>query len=89
MTNMSRDIEIRSSPHLKRKMTVDKIMRTVVLALMPISGLCGLAVRSERAAAAPDHHRRGGPDRVVFLPSGGQGNTVGDWSAVITGLLLG
>lgn len=86
---MSRGIEIRTSPHLKRVVTVDKIMRTVVLALMPIAAFAvwqfglsvllllltttGVAILTEWG----------------FARAGGRGNTVADWSAVITGLLLG
>ena len=86
---MSRGIEIRTSPHLKRVVTVDKIMRTVVLALLPIAAFAvwqfglsvllllltttGVAILTEWG----------------FSRAGGRGNTVADWSAVITGLLLG
>ena len=38
---MAKAIEIRTSPHLKRSLTVDQIMRNVVIALLPI---CAFAV---------------------------------------------
>lgn len=86
---MVKDIEIRSSPHLKRKMTVDRIMRSVVLALMPISafavwqfGLSALLLLVTTTGVAV-------LTEWFFARQSGQGNTIGDWSAVITGLLLG
>lgn len=86
---MSRGIEIRTSPHLKRVVTVDKIMRTVVLALLPIAafavwqfGLSALLLLLTTTGVAI-------LTEWVFARASGKGNTVSDWSVVITGLLLG
>lgn len=86
---MSRGIEIRTSPHLKRVVTVDKIMRTVVLALLPIAafavwqfGLSALLLFLTTTGVAI-------LTEWVFARASGKGNTVSDWSVVITGLLLG
>ncbi|SDX87972.1 electron transport complex protein RnfD [Allochromatium warmingii] len=86
---MTRGIEIRTSPHLKRVVTVDKIMRTVVLALLPIAafavwqfGLSALLLLVTTTGVAV-------LTEWWFARASGRGNTVADWSAVITGLLLG
>lgn len=86
---MSRGIEIRTSPHLKRVVTVDKIMRTVVLALLPIAafavwqfGLSALLLLLTTTGVAI-------LTEWLFARASGRGNTVSDWSVVITGLLLG
>jgi Na+-translocating ferredoxin:NAD+ oxidoreductase subunit D len=86
---MSRGIEIRTSPHLKRVVTVDKIMRTVVLALLPVAafavwqfGLSALLLLLTTTGVAI-------LTEGFFARISGRGNTVSDWSVVITGLLLG
>ncbi|EXJ16638.1 RnfABCDGE type electron transport complex subunit D [Imhoffiella purpurea] len=86
---MAKGIEIRTSPHLKRVMSVDKIMRTVVLALLPICafsvyqfGLSALLLLTTTTAVAV-------LTEWFFARASGKGNTVSDWSVVITGLLLG
>ena len=86
---MFKDIEIRTSPHLKRAMSVDRIMRTVVLALLPIAafavwqfGLSALLLLLTTTGVAV-------ATEWFFARQSGRGNTVADWSAVITGLLLG
>ncbi|AFL75059.1 RnfABCDGE type electron transport complex subunit D [Thiocystis violascens] len=86
---MFKDIEIRTSPHLKRAMSVDQIMRTVVLALLPIAvfavwqfGLSALLLLLTTVGVAV-------ATEWFFARQSGQGNTVADWSAVISGLLLG
>ncbi|NKN34055.1 RnfABCDGE type electron transport complex subunit D [Marichromatium bheemlicum] len=86
---MAKGIEIRTSPHLKKVLTVDQIMRSVVLALLPVSAFAvyqfGLSVlllliTTTVVAVATEW---------LFARLSGRGNTVADWSAVITGLLLG
>ncbi len=86
---MARAIEIRTSPHLKRARTVEQIMRTVVLALLPICafavyqfGLSALLLLITTTGAAL-------ATEAFFARLSGQGNTLSDWSVVITGLLLG
>ena len=86
---MPRLIEIRTSPHLKRARTVPQIMRTVVLALLPICvyavfqfGISALLllVTTTGVAMATEY---------LFSRLSDRGNSLGDWSVVITGLLLG
>ena len=86
---MSRPIEIRTSPHLKRARTVPQIMQGVVWALLPICafavvqfGLSALLllVTTTVVAMATEYG---------FARLSGRGNTLNDWSVVITGLLLG
>ena len=86
---MPHSIEIRTSPHLKRVRTVDQIMRNVVFALLPIcafavyqfglSALLLLLVTTSVAMAT----------EWLFARLSGRGNSLRDWSVVITGLLLG
>lgn len=82
-------LEIRSSPHVAAGHSVESIMFNVVVALVPAAGwavyafgLTALATLATAVASCVlfEHllsRRRGG------------GTTVGDWSAVITGLLFG
>ena len=86
---MAKPIEIRTSPHMKRALTVEQIMRNVVLALLPISafavyqfGLSALLLLMTTTLAAMG-------TELLFARLSGRGSTLGDWSVVITGLLLG
>jgi electron transport complex protein RnfD len=81
-------VEIRTSPHLKRPQTVDDIMRNVVWALLPIAafavwqfGISALALLVTTTATAM-------ATEYLFSRLSGQGNTLRDWSVVITGILL-
>jgi len=82
-------LHISTSPHLKRSIGTDDIMRNVVWALLPTSAFAvfsfGLSVflllmTAVVAAVLTEH---------VLCRLSGQQSTVDDWSAVITGLLLG
>jgi electron transport complex protein RnfD len=86
---MNKGIEIRTSPHLKRALSVEQIMRSVVIAMLPICafsiwqfGLSAalLLMTTTSAAVATE---------ALFSRLRGAGNTVTDWSAVISGILLG
>lgn len=86
---MSRPIEIRTSPHLKRARTVPQIMQGVVWALLPICafaifqfGLSALLLLVTTTAVAMG-------TEYLFARLSSRGNTLNDWSVVITGLLLG
>ncbi len=80
--------EIRTSPHLKRPQSVDEIMRQVVYALLPIcafavwlfgiSALVLILVTTATTVAC----------EALFSRLQGKGDTVADFSAVITGILL-
>lgn len=85
---MKPHIELRTSPHIKAAPTVEQIMRNVVYALLPIAafavwqfGLSALALILVVTASCL-------ATEYVFSRSASRGNTLGDWSAVITGLLL-
>ena len=84
----NKPVEIRTAPHLKRPQTVDEIMRNVVYALLPIVafaiyqyGISALAlvVTTTLVAMATEQ---------LFSSLSGRGNTLRDWSVVITGILL-
>ena len=86
---MSRGIEIRTSPHLKRVVTVERIMRDVVIALLPV---CAFAVYQFGLSALLLIITTTGVAMAtewVFSQLAGRGNTISDWSVVITGMLLG
>jgi electron transport complex protein RnfD len=81
-------VEIHSAPHIKAGNGVVKIMRNVVWSLLPVcaffvwqygvSALSSLIVVTAACLAA----------EALFLQLGRQSGDPGDWSAVITGLLL-
>lgn len=81
--------ELRSSPHLRAKTRTDVIMRNVVFALLPIVGfavfafglsaLCLVAVTTAATVLT----------EYLSCKLSGRENTTGDFSAVITGMLLG
>ncbi len=81
-------IELRTSPHIKAAPTVEQIMRNVVFALLPIVayavwqfGLSALLLIGTVTASclATEH---------LFNRAGVRPNSLRDWSATITGLLL-
>lgn len=88
MTGEPVALELRTSPHFKLPVTTDVIMRNVVYALLPVgvfavfqfgtSALLLIAVAT--AACVLTEH--------AFCRLSGQPTTIGDWSAVITGMLL-
>jgi electron transport complex protein RnfD len=74
---------------MKRTVTVEQIMRNVVFALLPICafavfqfGLSALLLLATTTAVALG-------TEYLFARLCGRGNTLRDWSVVITGLLLG
>ncbi len=89
MHRLAKTLEIRTSPHILSGYSVDTIMFNVVLALLPATGFAiwafgwtavltlGVAILT---CVAVEH----AACRVGQKPT-----TVGDWSAVITGLLYG
>mgnify|MGYP006292577815 CR=1 FL=1 len=81
-------VEIRTAPHLKRSGDVATIMRHVVYALLPVVayaiwqfGISVLALVLTTTAVCMLTER-------LFSHLQGRGNTLGDWSVVITGILL-
>ncbi len=84
-----RTLHISTSPHLTKGLSTDQIMRNVVLALLPTSffafyafGLSALLVllTSMSSCVLTEH---------LLCKWARKDSTVSDWSAVITGLLLG
>ncbi len=82
-------IELRTSPHLHAKQNVVDIMRQVVLATLPIAawsvwqfGLSVLLLIFTVTVTCIATER-------LFNITANKPNSLGDWSAVITGLLLG
>jgi len=82
-------LDIDSSPHLNSGASVDKIMRHVVYALLPVVafaiysfGLAAISVLLTAAIScvATEH---------VLAKKFNQSSTVGDWSVTITGILYG
>lgn len=82
-------LDIDSSPHLNSGASVDKIMRHVVYALLPVAGFAiysfGLAAVAVLLTAViscvgTEH---------VLAKKFNQSSTVGDWSVTITGILYG
>lgn len=79
---------LRAAPHVKRDVSVDRIMLHVVLALLPIAafsvwqyGLSALALLATVTATCLLTER-------LFNRLAGAASTLSDWSATITGLLL-
>lgn len=88
MKTLETIIDVRTSPHLHADVSVDSIMRNVVYALLPICaysvwlfGISALAliVTTTGACVLTEH---------VFCRLSGKPSSVGDFSVVITGILL-
>ncbi len=86
---MSDPIGLKTSPHLRGAHSVPRIMRNVVWALLPVClysvlqfglSVVALLLACTLASLLTEH---------LFCRVSGRASTVGDWSAVITGLLLG
>lgn len=85
----SKTLHISTSPHIRQGMSTDMIMRNVVYAMMPLVifavvsfGLNALLVIITAVASSvlTEH---------ALCHWSGKSSTVSDWSAVITGILLG
>ncbi|MGF1509828.1 MAG: RnfABCDGE type electron transport complex subunit D [Myxococcota bacterium] len=89
MTSFAKTLEIQTSPHITQGVSVEEIMRSVVLALLPASlfaiyafgwaGLITLAAGTGSCLLA----------EYVLCRWSNQSSTLGDWSVAITGLLYG
>lgn len=86
---LKKTLNISTSPHIKKSLTTDEIMRNVVYALLPVAafavysfGINALLVivTSTVSAVLTEH---------LLCRLSNKESTVSDWSAVITGLLLG
>lgn len=85
----NKTLDISTSPHIASGSSTDKIMMHVVLAMMPVVifavysfGMSALMVISTAliACVLTEH---------VLCRMSGKESTIGDWSAAITGILLG
>lgn len=89
MTSLAKTLEIRTSPHISQGASVETIMRSVVVALLPATGFAiyafGLAGLLTLVAATASCLVT---ERVLCWISG-RPSTLGDWSVAITGLLYG
>ncbi len=88
MTAQRNPVAIRTSPHMKKALSVDQIMRNVVYALLPICawsvyqfGLSALALLLVTTLSCVG-------TEAFFNRMSGRENTLKDYSVVITGLLL-
>ncbi|RTR38947.1 RnfABCDGE type electron transport complex subunit D [Shewanella canadensis] len=85
---LSKPVELHTSPHLKKMITVDQIMRNVVYALLPVCawsvyqfGISALALMLVTTVTCL-------LTEALFCHLSDKSNTVTDFSVVITGLLL-
>jgi electron transport complex protein RnfD len=88
VTKKRNPVEIRTSPHMKKVISVDQIMRNVVFALLPICGwsvfqfgISALALIIVTTASCL-------ATEAFFNWMSGRHNTLNDYSVLITGLLL-
>ena len=82
-------IELRTSPHLKQTVTVEQIMRNVVYALLPVCAFAVFAFGISVLLLLMVTTLTCVLSEVLFCRLAGKPSSVGDWSIVITGLLLG
>ncbi len=89
MTQLSKTLTIRSSPHIGSVSSVDTIMFNVVLAMLPVcayavfvfgSAALLVLVTAVASCVLTEH---------LLCKFNGRATTVGDWSAAITGILYG
>ena len=81
-------VEIRTSPHMKRALAVEVIMRNVVYALLPIAAFAVYAFGISALALILTTTLTCLGTEYLFARLSGRGNTLGDFSVVITGILL-
>ena len=81
-------VEIRTSPHMKRARAVEEIMRNVVYALLPIAAFAVYAFGISAFALIITTTLTCLGTEYLFARLSGRGNTLGDYSVVITGILL-
>ncbi len=82
-------IELRTSPHLKQTVSTAQIMRNVVYALLPVSAFAVFAFGISVLALLAVTTLACVLTEALSCRLSGRAATLGDWSAVITGLLLG
>ena len=89
MSTLRKTLEIGSSPHIGSGASVDQIMRNVVYAMLPVcafavyafgTGAALVLLTATLSCTATEH---------VLCRVAGRPGTLGDWSAVITGIVYG
>jgi len=80
---------LRSSPHLKQSVTVAQIMRNVVFALVPVCAWSVYAFGFSVLLLLATTTLVCMLSEALFCRISGRASSLGDWSIVITGLLLG
>jgi electron transport complex protein RnfD len=87
-TDTNLRVELRTSPHLKQRISVDQIMRNVIYALLPVCAyavyafgvsVLALLLVTTLACVLTEH---------LFCRLSGRPSTIGDGSVIITGILL-
>jgi len=89
MTDLNIKIELRTSPHLKQRVTTEQIMRNVIYALLPVAAFAVYAFGISALLLLLVTTLSCMLTELLFCRLSGKPSTLGDWSAVITGLLLG
>lgn len=85
---MQRNLAVSSSPHLRDNVSTRRIMQEVCLALAP-AGIAGIILYGGNAAALiAASVITCVLAEFLYQKATGQKTTIGDWSAVVTGLLL-
>lgn len=89
MTVNVQSLEIRTSPHIKSRVTTDAIMLNVVYALLPICGFAVFAFGWSALALLAATTLTCALTEHALCRLSGVRSTVNDYSVVVTGLLLG
>lgn len=85
---MQKNLAVTSSPHLRASVTTRRIMQEVCLALAPV-GIAGIVLYGANAAALiAASVITAVLAEYLYEKISKQKSTIGDWSAVVTGLLL-
>ena len=85
---MQKNLAVSSSPHLRSKASTQRIMQEVCLALAP-AGIAGIVLYGANAAALiAVSVITCVLAEYVYQKAAKEKSTIGDWSAVVTGLLL-
>ena len=85
---MQKNLAVSSSPHLRAKASTQRIMQEVCLALAP-AGIAGIILYGANAAALiAVSVITCVLAEFLYQKAAKEKSTIGDWSAVVTGLLL-
>ncbi|OGQ93893.1 MAG: electron transporter RnfD [Deltaproteobacteria bacterium RIFOXYA12_FULL_61_11] len=82
-------IVLRTSPHLSRGLSVETVMRQVIYALLPVTAMAIYTFGQSAALLLITTTLTCVLTEWIYTRLGRQEPTIGDWSAALTGLLLG